>query len=184
MRRALCQIKSCCFRVSTTHAGVVERGRCGRRIVAVCGGGDVRGGGSGGRLPGDEMIPPAMERSSLKCRERSLTLGRDRQNAQSSPLGSNALVENLLIALLEYVALWWANLPKRRIRMVYLQPPHSSSATANAVQVLWEQARDARTLMELEDSMSLDDHRRRQSSFSELLLRHLVTGRLHSRCAG
>lgn len=30
--------------------------------------------------------------------------------------------------------------------------------------------------MALEDSMDFEDHRRRQSAFSELLLRHLVTG--------
>ncbi|CAN0172311.1 unnamed protein product [Ectocarpus sp. 6 AP-2014] len=49
------------------------------------------------------------------------------------------------------------------------------SALAVGYQVLWEQARDARTLMALEDSMDFEDHRRRQSAFSELLLRHLVT---------
>eukprot|EP00903_Cladosiphon_okamuranus_P012090 g11349.t1 len=42
-------------------------------------------------------------------------------------------------------------------------------------QVLWEQARDARALMALEDSMSAEDHRKRQAAFSELLLKHLVT---------
>lgn len=59
-----------------------------------------------------------------------------------------------------------------------LLQPHSSSVTGNAVQVLWEQARDTRTLMVLEDSISMEEHRKRQTSFSELLLRHLVTGRL------
>ncbi|CAM9131909.1 unnamed protein product [Ectocarpus fasciculatus] len=49
------------------------------------------------------------------------------------------------------------------------------SALAVGYQVLWEQARDARTLMALEDSMDFEDHRRRQVAFSELLLRHLVT---------
>lgn len=50
----------------------------------------------------------------------------------------------------------------------------------NAFQVLWEQARDARTLVALEESMAVEDHRRRQTSFSELLLRHLVTGLLQA----
>ncbi|CAM9216135.1 unnamed protein product [Ectocarpus sp. 13 AM-2016] len=49
------------------------------------------------------------------------------------------------------------------------------SALAVGYQVLWEQARDARTLMALEDSIDFEDHRRRQAAFSELLLRHLVT---------
>eukprot|EP00752_Nemacystus_decipiens_P011662 g10350.t1 len=42
-------------------------------------------------------------------------------------------------------------------------------------QILWEQARDAGVLVALEERMSLEDHKRRQTSFSELLLRHLVT---------
>lgn len=60
------------------------------------------------------------------------------------------------------------------------EPTHTAAETG--VQVLWEQARDARALMALEDSMSLDDLRRRQTSFSELLLRHLVTGSLRTCC--
>lgn len=64
--------------------------------------------------------------------------------------------------------------------LLSLRTSHPYSAAENAVQtqVLWEQARDARTLVALEEKMSLEDHRRRQTSFSELLLRHLVTGLL------
>lgn len=65
-----------------------------------------------------------------------------------------------------------------------LNGAHARSAgTFSSVQVLWEQARDARTLMALEDTMSLEDRRRRQTSFSELLLRHLVTGLFHKHVA-